>query len=85
MLKAYVLLSCEHGATTKIINQLKHLHSVKDVQGTYGQYDIVATIESDRIESQNQIVSQQIRKIDKIRSTLTLVDKNYNDDLKCLA
>jgi len=80
MSKAYVLLSCDLSATNKIINEFKQLRNVKDVQGTYGQYDIIATVESDHLESQNHIISQQIRKIDKIRSTLTLVDKNYNDD-----
>jgi len=80
MSKAYVLLNCDLSATNKIIDEPKQLRNVKDVQGTYGQYDIIATVESDQLESQNHIISQQIRKIDKIRSTLTLFDKNYNDD-----
>jgi len=48
------------------------MENVVDTQGTYGVYDIVARIESDSQSQLAHIISDQIRKINNISSTLTL-------------
>ena len=56
-----------------IIQQLKGLEGVMEVHGTFGAYDILAKIESDTVEKLRETITWKIRKIEKIRSTLTLM------------
>jgi len=73
MATAYVLINCELGSEESIIQELKNLDSVIEVHGTFGAYDILAKIESAQVEDLRETVTWKIRKIDKIRSTLTLM------------
>ena len=73
MATAYVLINCELGYEEDIIQQLKGLDGVKEVHGTCGAYDILAKIESDTVEKLRETITWKIRKIEKIRSTLTLM------------
>src|SRR3989344_4027423 len=73
MATAYVLINCELGSEEAIIQQLKGLDGVKEVHGTFGAYDILAKIESDTVEKLRETITWKIRKIEKIRSTLTLM------------
>ena len=73
MATAYVLINCELGSEEEIIKQLKELEGVTEVNGTFGAYDILSNIESSTVESLRETITWKIRKIDKIRSTLTLM------------
>ncbi len=73
MAKAYLLINCELGAEESVISKLKLIEGIKEVNGTFGAYDILAKIESDRIEDLRETITWKIRKIDNIRSTLTLM------------
>ena len=77
---AYVLINCDLGYEKQIIEELKHISDVKEVHGTFGVYDILAKVESDQITTLREIITSKIRKIDRIRSTLTLMtigDQDY--------
>lgn len=73
MAKAYVLINCELGSEEAVINQLKSIEGVQEVHGTFGAYDILVKIESDRVETLREVITWKIRKIEHIRSTLTLM------------
>ena len=73
MATAYVLINCELGSEEEIIKQLKELEGVTEVHGTFGAYDILSKIESSTVGSLRETITWKIRKIDKIRSTLTLM------------
>ena len=73
MAEAYVLINCEIGSEEQVITALKNIDSVKEVHGTFGAYDILAKIESPQVEDLRETITWKIRKIDKIRSTLTLM------------
>ena len=73
MATAYVLINCELGSEESIIQQLKSLDVVVEVHGTFGAYDILAKIESSTVEVLRETITWKIRKIDQIRSTLTLM------------
>ena len=73
MPKAYVLINCEIGAEVSIISQLKEIDLVKEVHGTFGAYDVLGVVEADTVESLRETITWKIRKIEKIRSTLTLM------------
>jgi DNA-binding Lrp family transcriptional regulator len=73
MAQAYVLINCELGSEDDIIRELKEYKSVKEVTGTFGAYDIVAKVEADTSDELRETVTWKIRKMNKIRSTLTLM------------
>ena len=73
MATAYVLINCELGSEESIIQELKNLDGVIEVHGTFGAYDILAKIESFNVETLREIITWKVRKIDQIRSTLTLM------------
>jgi DNA-binding Lrp family transcriptional regulator len=39
----------------------------------YGVYDIVAKVEADSMDKLKEIVTWKIRRLDKVRSTLTMI------------
>jgi DNA-binding Lrp family transcriptional regulator len=69
---AYLLIQCDMGTEVEIIDKLMKIPEVKEVRGTYGVYDIFAKLESDSREKLDEILTNSIRKIPKIRSTNTL-------------
>lgn len=72
MEKAYMLISCEIGEEHLLYSQLKEIPEIKDCIITFGSYDIVVKFETETAEELNKIISSKIRKLDKIRSTITL-------------
>ena len=57
------------------------MKNVVDAQETYGVYDIVARIESDSKYQLENIISEQIRKMENVDSTLTLIPRDLNYEL----
>ena len=70
---AYVLVSCDLGSEDTIIEDLKHIESVREVSGTFGAYDIIAKIENPDREKLRETIIWNIRKLQHVRSTLTLM------------
>ncbi len=70
---AYVLINCDLGFEEDIISKLKTIDEVKEVQGTFGAYDIVAKVESNDVKKLRDTILWKIRKLDRVRSTLTLM------------
>ncbi|MGQ0792225.1 MAG: Lrp/AsnC ligand binding domain-containing protein [Nitrosopumilaceae archaeon] len=73
MAKAYVLMSCNLGYEKSLISELKSIENVKEVHGTLGLYDIIAKLEADSDEKIKQTITEKIRKVEKIGSTMTLM------------
>ena len=73
MATAYILINCELGSEESIIQELKNLDGVIEVHGTFGAYDILTKIESTTVDALREVITWKIRKIDQIRSTLTLM------------
>ncbi len=70
---AYVLVNCDLGSEEGIIDDLKHIDSVKEVSGTFGAYDIITKIENPDKEKLREVIMWKIRKLEHVRSTLTLI------------
>ncbi len=73
MKTAYVLINSDLGYEATIIDELKHLDNVKEVHGVFGAYDILTKVESDSEENLRDTITWKIRKLDRVRSTLTLM------------
>ena len=75
---AYVLLNSDLGSDQTIISKVKEIldneENIKyEVQGVYGVYDIVLKVSSDNSEKLRGVITNKIRKIDKVQSTLTMM------------
>jgi len=75
---AFVLINSDLGKDVEIIGKIKEImQSEKDInyeiQGVYGVYDIVVKVSSDDSPKLRSIVTNQIRKIENVQSTLTMM------------
>ena len=70
---AYVLINCELGKEETILDSLKHMKPIKEVHGTFGAYDIIAKIENSSRDKIRETITSNIRKLQHVRSTLTLM------------
>ena len=73
MATAYVLVNCDLGFEAEIIDEIKQLEDVKEVHGVFGAYDILVKLESANVENLKDIITWKIRKLNRVRSTLTLM------------
>jgi len=70
---AYVLISCDLGFDVEIIDEIKQVEDVKEVHGIFGAYDILVNLESANAEILKDTIIWRIRKLNRVRSTLTLM------------
>ncbi|MDQ1279944.1 MAG: hypothetical protein QG670_1206 [Thermoproteota archaeon] len=73
MAMAFVLINVESGADTEVLQALKKLGNVKEAYQVYGVYDIVAKVEAETMDKLKEIVTNRVRRLDKVRSTLTTI------------
>ncbi len=73
MATAYVLINCDLGYEAEIIDKVKQIDGVKEIHGVFGVYDIIIKVESPNVENLRDIITWKIRKLDSVRSTLTLM------------
>ncbi len=67
-----MLISCEMGEEQTLLSKLKEIPEVKNCLITFGSYDIVAEFVTESASEMNEIITSKIRKLQKIRSTITL-------------
>ena len=70
---AFVLINAEAGSEVEILETLRKMESVKDAHGVYGVYDIIARVEADSLDQLKETITWKIRRLDKVRSTLTMI------------
>nr|WP_026090055.1 Lrp/AsnC ligand binding domain-containing protein [Candidatus Nitrosopumilus sediminis] len=74
---AYVLLNSDLGTDESIISEIKQIlaeEQIKfEIQGVYGVYDIVLKLSSDNAEKLRAVITNKIRRINKVQSTLTMM------------
>ena len=70
---AYVLINSELGQGTHVESSLSNLDEVKEVYAVYGVYDYIVKLETSEMGELRDIIANKIRRIDHIRSTLTLI------------
>lgn len=73
---AFVLINADLGAEEELVRQLKNTENVKEVYVVYGVYDIVAKVEADSMDKVKETITWKIRRLEKVRSTLTMIVVN---------
>ncbi len=74
----YILINSDLGSDVEIIQKIKQIlgseSSIKyEIQGVYGVYDIIVKITANSMDLLRSIITNKIRKIDKVYSTLTMM------------
>lgn len=72
MPNAFVLITTEMGSEADLLKDFKKVEGVDDAFAVYGVYDIIARVKADTMDKLKAIINH-IRRVDRVRSTLTLI------------
>ncbi|UCH37081.1 MAG: Lrp/AsnC ligand binding domain-containing protein [Candidatus Bathyarchaeota archaeon] len=70
---AFVLINTEMGAESEVLKALDKLTDVKEAYVVYGVYDVIVKVESETMEKLKSVITWNIRRLNKVRSTLTMM------------
>ncbi len=70
---AFVLLNSELGQESTVETSLKDVPEVKEIYPVYGVYDYIVKLEAAGMSELKDIITNKIRRIQNIRSSLTLI------------
>ena len=75
---SYILINSDLGTDESIITKIKEVLATEksiqyEIQGVYGVYDIVLKLSSDDIDTLRSTITNKIRKITTVQSTLTMM------------
>ena len=73
MPSVFVFITVDMGHMAPVVKKLKNIEGVKEAHMLYGSYDVVAKINADTMDELKEIVTQHVRQIDAIRTTLTMI------------
>jgi len=69
----FVLINAEIGGEEEVLEEIKKVEGVQEAHTVYGVYDIIAKIEAETMDKLKEVVTWHIRRINKVRSTLTMI------------
>jgi DNA-binding Lrp family transcriptional regulator len=73
MVKAYILVVTDPGATRRVFEALREVPDVTELHEVMGPYDIIVEIQVENLVDMPPILSNQIRSIPGVQSTTSLV------------
>ena len=73
MIKAYVLVVTDPGATRSVVEAIRQIQGVVELHEVMGPYDIVVELEVGQLSDVPPILSEKIRSVPGIESTTSLV------------
>ncbi len=73
MAVAFILINTEVAAEEEVMEELKKLPDVETVHLVYGIYDLIVKVRADSSDELKQSITRNMRNVDKIRSTMTMI------------
>jgi len=70
---AFVFMNIDAGGEQEVLKALRSIENVKEAYLVYGVYDLVAKIEAETMDKLKELVTWKVRRLDKVRSTLTTI------------
>jgi len=70
---AYVLINTEIGCIPEVLKVVRKIKNVQEAHSVYGVYDIVVKIEVESMAKLKDIVTWNVRRLNNVRSTLTMI------------
>ena len=74
---AFVMMNVKVGTDRDVVSRLRLLKGIREVYEVYAVYDIVAIIEAETMPELNDIVNSEVRKIESVTSTNTIIAEKY--------
>ena len=74
---AFVMMNVKVGTDRDTVSKLRMLKGVREVYEVYAVYDIVAIVEAATMVELNELVNSEVRKIETITSTNTIIAEKY--------
>ncbi|MCS7107354.1 MAG: Lrp/AsnC ligand binding domain-containing protein [Acidilobaceae archaeon] len=71
--EAIVMINVETGKEDEIFNKLMELPEVQEIYMIYGVHDIMAVLRSSDMDSMRNVITQKIRKMNGVKSTITSI------------
>ena len=72
MPKAFVMVNAHFGGKRDVLKTLKKINGIK-IDRVDGPYDFLVEVNAENMDKLKDIIKWQIRRIDSISSTLTLI------------
>ena len=70
---AYVFITTEPESMPDVLKEVKAIKGVEEAEMVYGVYDIAAKVKTETMDQLKQIISFNIRRLDNVSSTQTLL------------
>jgi len=80
--KAYVLLTTDIGCEREVCKIIKTIPEVRDAYTLHGAYDLIIDIETDDLNYLKEVIQKRIRSMKKVRSTLTMIERVNEAELR---
>ena len=69
---AYVLVKAKMGHEVDVMNDILKIDGIKEVLGTFGQYDIFVKVQAQTGNEIERVITQKVRRVRNVISTTTL-------------
>jgi DNA-binding Lrp family transcriptional regulator len=73
MTSAFLFINSEFLFTEEVRNKLKEIPEIVDIYIVRGLYDIIAKVKLNTEEELKELVSERIRKVERITGTVTVI------------
>jgi len=77
MAKAYVLLKVIPGYERNIVQALKDISEIEEIDELYGEWDMIAKVSVEKLEDLDALLSEKMRKIGGVTLTSTMIVAEY--------
>ena len=72
-MKAYVLINTELGRESEVTEALRGVKEITATHTVYGIHDVIVEVEAETMDEVKEVVFNQIRRLDHVKSTITLI------------
>ena len=70
---AFVCITTEPASMVEVLKEIRAVEGVEEAQMVYGIYNVVAKVKAETMDELKQIIIEHIQRIDKVRTTLTMI------------
>nr|WP_319377744.1 Lrp/AsnC ligand binding domain-containing protein [uncultured Methanoregula sp.] len=70
---AYILITVPAKKSGNIVEELKNYDAVKEACAVYGETDVIAKVEAEKMEEIDKIVMENIQGLSEVKTTRTFI------------
>lgn len=70
---AFILINTEIGSEGDVLKSLTGIEGIEEAYSVYGVYDIIVKIKAESMAKLKDMVTWRLRRLNKVRSTLTMI------------